>query len=59
MPGFSKTFMSSCPVTKARIVSAAADVSDRDVLIPDALKLALSTYAGLSIMVTTALDIRP
>lgn len=52
--------MSSCPVTKARVVPAAAKGPDReDVLISDALKLALSTYAGLSIMVTTALDIRP
>lgn len=51
--------MSSCPVTKDRIVPAAAEVLDRDVLILDALKLALSTYAGLSIMVMTALDVRP
>lgn len=59
-PGFLKTFMSSCPVAKARVIPAAAKVADReDVLISDALKLALWTYAGLSIMVTTALEIRP
>ncbi len=52
--------MSSCPVAKARVVPAAAEGPDREgVLISDALKLALSTYAGLSVMVTTALDIRP
>lgn len=52
--------MSSCPVAKARVISAAAEVADReDVLISDALKLALWTYAGLSIMVTAALEIRP
>lgn len=61
LPRFSKTFMSSCPVTKARVITAAAaQVSGgEDVLISDALKLALSTYVGLSIMVSTALDMRP
>lgn len=60
LPGFSNTFMSSCPVAKAGVVPTAAEVPEReDVLISDALKLALWTYAGLSIMVTTALDIRP
>lgn len=34
--------MSSCPVTKARVISTAAEDTDRDdVLISDALKLAL------------------
>lgn len=41
-PGSPNTFMSSCPVAKARVVPAAAQVPDReDVLISDALKLAL------------------
>lgn len=58
--GFSGTFMSSCPVAKARVMSTAAERPDReDVVILDALKLALRTYAGLSRMVTIALDIRP
>lgn len=41
-------------------MSAAAGVAvGEDVLISDALKLALWTYAGLSIMVMAALEIRP
>lgn len=57
---FSASFMSSWPVTKARVVPTAAKLPDKeDVVILDALKLALRTYAGLSLMVTIALDIRP
>lgn len=53
-------FMSGCPVTKARVVSAAAKFPGKEVVvILDALKLALRTYEGLSLMVTIALDIRP
>lgn len=57
LPGFSKTFMSCRPVAKAGVVPMAAEVPEReDVLISNALKLA---YVGLSIMATTALDVRP
>lgn len=54
LPEFQKTFMSSCPVTGARVRVADGEC----VLISGALKLALWTCAGLSLMVTTALGIR-